>query len=81
MYVTFVIFFHGAPCEAYRLCLFVCLDQAGAGIPPRFVIRTGIRQPVDRHLHQGGAGDFSAAEIATSDAVYEVARGQRMRKK
>ena len=30
---------------------------------------------------QGGGGDFSAAEIATSDAVYEVARGQRMRKK
>jgi hypothetical protein len=23
---------------------------------------------------QGGGGDFSAAEIATSDAVYEVAR-------
>ena len=33
------------------------------------------------HLHQGGEGDFSAAEIATPDAVYEIARGQRMRKK
>jgi hypothetical protein len=30
---------------------------------------------------QGGGGDFSAAEIATADVVYEIARGQRMRKK
>jgi hypothetical protein len=35
-------------------------------------------QPV---THQGGGGDFSAAEIATADVVYEIARGQRMRKK
>jgi hypothetical protein len=32
-------------------------------------------------VFQGGGGDFSAAEIATADVVYEIARGQRMRKK
>jgi hypothetical protein len=28
----------------------------------------------NKRLLQGGAGDFSAAEIATADVVYEIAR-------